>query len=78
MRECWCKYSEPNLKSSDFIPQLQTEDLLINSSSGEPSLFTDAPVSVWIHSQQRHNNQHFPQRMIFKKKSPSVPKTTSC
>ncbi|XP_013856761.1 glioma tumor suppressor candidate region gene 1 protein [Austrofundulus limnaeus] len=28
-------------------------DLLINVSSGEPSLFTDAPVSVWIHSLQR-------------------------
>lgn len=56
--------------------QLQTEDLLINSSSGEPSLFTDAPVSVWIRRQQRHNNPHCPQENHFL--SPCVPKTASC
>lgn len=32
--------------------QLPTEELLISASSGEPSLFTEAPVSVCKHRRQ--------------------------
>uniref|UniRef100_A0A3B4ZNL8 Si:ch211-168d23.3 n=1 Tax=Stegastes partitus TaxID=144197 RepID=A0A3B4ZNL8_9TELE len=43
---------------NDFLHgtnELQTEDLLINSSSGEPSLFTDAPSPVSLLGDGRHS-----------------------
>ncbi|KAM4540834.1 BRD4-interacting chromatin-remodeling complex-associated protein isoform 3-T4 [Fundulus diaphanus] len=45
---CFSRCSDPQALN-DFLhgtSELQTEDLLINSSSGEPSLFTDAPSPV--------------------------------
>lgn len=50
---CVCEQPLSSLFSLNSISlllsqQLQNEDLLISAASGEPPLFTDAPVSQWL------------------------------